>query len=61
MRRFLAVERDLGERKPLAGDGPDLSELLSWTGWEDWAGNTTTNDPAQWHDWLTAVRSTTAP
>jgi hypothetical protein len=46
------------------GEGPDLIDLISWTGWAranekglfDEAGLLEmTADPAQWHDWLTSV------
>jgi hypothetical protein len=58
MRRFFAVEQERNRGRPVRGDGPDLILLWHWTGWED---SKTTNDPAQWHDWLGAVRQTTAP
>lgn len=34
----------------------DLVDVLSWTGSEDCA-DSTTNDPAQWHDWVVAARA----
>jgi hypothetical protein len=59
MRRFLAVGYQ-HEPHVAAPDGPDLAELLSWTGWDRWGDGKTTNDPAQWHDWIGAVRIATA-
>jgi hypothetical protein len=59
MRRFLAVEYEREPNAAARGAGPDLAELLSWTGWDDWGDGKTTNDPAQWHDWLGAVRIAT--
>lgn len=40
------------------GSDPDseLVDVLSWTGSDIWVGEGT-NDPAQWQDWLDAVRA----
>lgn len=54
MRQFLAVEADRVGPHWADGTGPDLAMLHSWTSWEDWSGEAT-SDPAQWHDWLNAV------
>jgi hypothetical protein len=40
-------------------EGTELAQLLSWTGREVWA-DAGTNDPAQWEDWLEAVRAVQA-
>jgi hypothetical protein len=53
MRSFFAVEAEGAE---FTAGPPNLVVLVSWTGWDDWADEKTTNDPAQWHDWLAAVR-----
>jgi hypothetical protein len=39
--------------------GDDLFFLLGWTERTDWEDGTT-NDPAQWHDWLAAVSAVQA-
>ena len=39
--------------------GSDLARLLDWTGTGDWTDGST-NDPAQWSDWLAAVRAVEA-
>jgi len=59
MRSLFAVEEERTRGKYEYAGVPNLVLLLSWTGWEDWADGTTTNDPAQWHDWLRAVREAT--
>lgn len=58
MRDLLATQADRGGRHWAEGTGPDLAMLHSWTSWEDWDGKST-SDPAQWHDWLDAVKSAT--
>jgi len=55
MRAFFAAEWKRGERISYAPGPPDLVLLESWTSWEPDGG---TSDPAQWHDWLTAVEQT---
>jgi hypothetical protein len=52
MRYFLAAFWRRGGGDPES----DLAELLSWIGRDVWADGGT-NDPAQWHDWLAAVRA----
>jgi hypothetical protein len=37
----------------------ELADLLSWIDHDVWADGST-NDPAQWHDWLAAVRAVQA-
>ena len=37
----------------------ELARLLSWTGSDVWV-EPGTNDPAQWEDWLDAVRAVQA-
>ena len=56
VRQFLAVEADRVGPRWAESIGPDLAVLRSWTSWEDWGGEATSN-PAQWHDWLDAVAS----
>jgi hypothetical protein len=50
MRRFLENYRARGDR--------EVGILLGDIGNELWADGST-NDPAQWHDWLQAVKETT--
>jgi hypothetical protein len=50
MRRFLENYRERGDR--MVGD------LLGDIGTGLWE-NGSTNDPAQWHDWLRAIKETT--
>jgi len=50
MRYFLT---EFWKRGGSKADG-DLFDVLRWTGTEDWSDGST-NDPAQWHDWLAAV------
>jgi hypothetical protein len=52
MRYFLA---EFWKRGGSASDS-DLVDILSWTD-RDVAGDGETDDPAQWHDWLAAVRA----
>jgi len=52
MRHFLAAFWQRGGSDP----NSDLVDLLSWTGRDAWDDGST-NDPAQWHDWLAAVRT----
>ena len=52
MRYFLTEFWKRGGSDP---DG-DLVDLLSWTGSDAWS-DSSTNDPAQWEDWLAAVRA----
>jgi hypothetical protein len=61
MRRFFAAEYERGQNTRAGGTGPGLIQVLSWTGWGDWADNKTTNDPAQWHDWIGSVRRAASP
>ena len=56
MRRFF--EEVAAELPPATGEGPDVWELLSWT--ESMADGQP-YDPAQWDDWLGAVRSVVRP
>lgn len=60
MRGLFAAEAERSGTTDYTTGPPNLIVLLSWTGWEDWADGETTNDPAQWHDWLGAVRDATA-
>jgi hypothetical protein len=57
---FVAMREFLSEWSsdvvPKEGE-TDVFDLLSWTEWEPDGG---TSDPAQWHDWLGAV-ATTSP
>lgn len=59
MRRFFRTEAERSGTTDYATGPPNLIVLVSWTGWGDWADEKTTNDPAQWHDWLEAVRKAT--
>jgi hypothetical protein len=52
MRHFLTEFWKRGGSEP----GTELADLLSWIGQDVWADGAT-NDPAQWHDWLAAVRA----
>jgi hypothetical protein len=52
MRHFLEAFWQRGGSDP----NSDLADLLSWTGRDVWDDGST-NDPAQWHDWLAAVRA----
>lgn len=52
MRHFLTA---FWERGGSDADS-DLVDLLSWTGRGTWADGGT-NDPAQWSDWLAAVKA----
>lgn len=54
MREFLVEWSSDAEQNE---GGADVYDLLSWTEWEPGGG---TSDPAQWHDWLAAV-ATTSP
>jgi hypothetical protein len=60
MRSLFATEAERSGNTDYTTGPPNLIVLLSWTGWEDWADGKTTNDPAQWHDWLGAVDRATA-
>ena len=55
MRYFLTAFWQRGGSHPES----DLVDLLSWTGQGVWKDGGT-NDPAQWHDWLDAVRAVKA-
>jgi hypothetical protein len=55
MTRFLRAVWERGGRQAHAG-APDLIDIISWTTWDIDSGNQQTEDPAQWHDWLNAVR-----
>ncbi|MDQ1510924.1 MAG: hypothetical protein QOG50_2768 [Actinomycetota bacterium] len=50
MRNFLA---QFNEREPVERR-ESIAQLLRWTARGDWADGST-NDPAQWFDWLEAV------
>jgi hypothetical protein len=55
MRHFLQAFWERGGHDP----DSDIAELLGWTArdfWEDGG----TNDPAQWEDWMKAVRAVQA-
>jgi hypothetical protein len=52
MRCFLQAFWERGGSDPES----DLVDVLSWTGSDVWADGGT-QDPAQWEDWLSAVRS----
>lgn len=58
---FEAMRYFLTEFWKRAGSTPDseLVDLLSWTDHDVWADGGT-NDPAQWEDWLAAVRAVQA-
>jgi hypothetical protein len=61
MRAFFDSERTRAAATTIGASGsPNLVLLASWTGWENWDGRTT-NDPAQWHDWLGAVSKCAPP
>jgi hypothetical protein len=55
MRRFLQAFWERGGSNPES----DLVDVLSWTASDVWADGVT-SDPAQWDDWLSAVRSVRA-
>jgi hypothetical protein len=55
MRHFLIAFWERGG----SNHDSDVAELLRWTERDDWAGGPTF-DPAQWHDWLAAVRKAEA-
>jgi hypothetical protein len=52
MRQFLTAFWERGGSNP----NSELADLVSWIGRDVWAGGGT-NDPAQWGDWLAAVRT----
>lgn len=55
MREFLRAFWERGCSDPAS----ELADLLSWTDSDIWA-DSSTNDPAQWHDWLAAVKAVKA-
>jgi hypothetical protein len=56
MRAFFEVEFASRGAKPSTSPA-GLVLLISWTAWEPDGG---TSDPAQWHDWLAAVKASSA-
>lgn len=60
MHEFLVDEWErLGKPPPNRGSPPNLMFLIRWTSWGDRniRGEDMTEDPAQWFDWLDALKS----